>query len=139
MKTVGSRIRHARTQKGLTIDELATRSKISKSFLWDVENGRSDIGGERLLRIANVLGASLEFLLRGTDPPADFMIRSIEIPAQLNDFAQEQGLTYRQTLALIETHCSILARRSSKQKRVMTKDDWKAMWEGLRVFLEDEK
>ena len=137
METVGSRIRTVRTEKGLTLEQLAAKSKLSKSFLWDVEHDRSDIGGENLLRIADVLGASLDFLLRGEPAPKKYTARPVEIPRELHDFAEEAGLTYRQTLALLDVHRAILARRR-KKRPAMTKSDWKALWEKLRSELENQ-
>ena len=64
METVGKRLQHVRNLRGLTLDQLAERAGISKSFLSEVEHDRSGITGEKLLRVANALGASLDFLLR---------------------------------------------------------------------------
>ena len=44
---VRRRLRELRIQRGLTLEQLAEKAEISKSFLWDVERG-SDISGERL-------------------------------------------------------------------------------------------
>ena len=49
--TVGQRINYIRTQMGLTLEALADRSGMSKSFLWEVEQDRSGISGSRLLQV----------------------------------------------------------------------------------------
>ena len=68
-QSVGERLRYVREQQGLSLDRLADKAEVSKSFLSGVENGKSGISGERLLKVANVLGASLDYLLRGQRTP----------------------------------------------------------------------
>lgn len=138
-KSVGSRIRYVRTQKGLTLEQLAEKAGISKSFLWEVEQDRSDIGGEKLLRVANVLGASLDFLLRGEPAPEDYRPPVIEIPGELSDLAEESGLTYQQTLALLDIDRSIMARRSTKTREPRTKEYWQRLYERIKPFLEGKQ
>ena len=84
-----------------------TRADISKSFLWEVEQG-SNISGDRLLRVANVLGASLDYLLRGEPAPANFKPAKVEIPSEVHELAQELGLTYSQTMALLQVDRSVI-------------------------------
>ena len=74
METVGQRINYVRTQQGLSLERLAQQAGVSKSFLWEVEQNRSGISGNRLLQVADALHASVEYLLRGgsnavTDEP----------------------------------------------------------------------
>lgn len=139
MNTVGKRLRHVREQRGLTLDQLADRAGVSKSFLWEVEQDKSGISGERLLRVANALGASLDFLLRGEPTPNSYRPPVIEIPRELNELAEELGLTHRQTLALLEINQSILARRSTKPRAPMTKEEWRKLYDGVSSFLEGNR
>ena len=136
--TVGERLRHVRTQRGLSLDALADQSGVSKSFLWGVENDKSGISGERLLQVANVLGASLDYLLKGERTPGMEQPRSVEIPRELGELAEERHLTYRQTLALLEINGSIVARRRGGGRPQMTKHDWERLYEGVESFLEDK-
>jgi transcriptional regulator with XRE-family HTH domain len=137
MNTVGERLRHLRDYQGLTLEQLAERSGVSKSFLWEVEQDRSGISGERLLRVANALGASVDFLLRGEPAPDSYQPPVVEIPRELSELAEELGLSHRQTLALLDINQSILARRSAKGRRTMMKEDWERLYEGVRHFLEE--
>ncbi len=138
-KTVGGRIRYVRTQRNLTLEQLAERAGISKSFLWEVEHDRSNISGEKLLRIANVLGASLDFLLRGEPEPEEYRPPVIEIPSELGAVAEDLRLTYQQTLALLEIGRSLRARRSARRREPRTKEYWRELYEGVRQFLEDKR
>ncbi len=137
MDTVGKRVRRIRTQMGLTLDQLAERAGISKSFIWEVEQDRTGISGEKLLRVANALGASVDFLLKGEPSQETFRPPVVEIPRELSDLAEELQLSHRQTLALLEVNRSIFARRSAKARAPMTKDDWRRLYEGVKSFLED--
>ena len=137
MDTVGQRLQYVRTQRGLTLDKLAELAGVSKSFIWEVEHDNSGISGARLVRIANALDASLEFLLRGAPAPEDYEPPAIEIPWELGELAEELGLTYSQTLAILKVESSFVARRSSGKRQRKSGDDWRALYESVKQYLED--
>ena len=134
--SVGERLRYVREQRGLSLERLAERAEVSKSFLSEVENDKSGISGERLLKVANVLGASLDYLLRGQRTPGMEEPRSIEVPQELGELAEDLQLTYSQTVALLEVNRSLVARRRRTGQPHMAKDDWGRLYEGLKPFLE---
>jgi AcrR family transcriptional regulator/DNA-binding XRE family transcriptional regulator len=73
--TVGSRIRHTRGTRGITLREMAVRIGVSPATVSAVENGRTAISGPRLTEMARALGVSIEDLLspvdgEKADPPA---------------------------------------------------------------------
>jgi transcriptional regulator with XRE-family HTH domain len=131
---VGGRIRHVRTQRGLTLEQLAEKAEISKSFLWDVVQG-SGISGERLLRVANALGASLDYLMRGETAP-DYKPASVEIPAELHALAEEMGLSYRKTVAVLDVDRSIKTHRRD-ERVVKDKEYWRRLFDSVKDFLEN--
>ncbi len=139
LDTVGQRINYIRSEQGLTLERLAEQAGISKSFLWEVEQDRSDISGRRLLRVANALGASLEFLLRGEPVPQDFVPQSIEVPSSLDEYAEEMALTYRQTMMLLDIERSIVARRGGRNRAVRNKDHWRTLHNAVKDFLEESE
>ena len=96
LDTVGQRINFIRNELGLTLEALADRSGLSKSFIWEVEQDRSGISGRRLLQVADALNASVEYLLRGGTAPKEYEPPSIEVPRSLGELAEEVSLTYRQ-------------------------------------------
>jgi transcriptional regulator with XRE-family HTH domain len=63
---VGSTIGLLRRKQGMSLDELATRSGLSPSFISAVERGKSDIALGRLARIAAVFGLDVPSLLTYT-------------------------------------------------------------------------
>lgn len=88
-KAIGARIRRLRKEKDLTLTELATRARVSKSYLSTVENGTGSRPGAAVLhKLAVTLGVTL----------ADLLGRSIqsdtqhEIPESLLQFANQAGL-----------------------------------------------
>ena len=131
---VGGRIRHVRIQRGLTLEQLAEKSEISKSFLWDVEQG-SGISGERLLRVANALGASLDYLMRG-EAVSEFKPSSVEIPVELHALAEEMGLSYRKTVAVLDVDRSIKTHRRD-ERVVKDKEYWRRLFDSVKDFLEN--
>lgn len=134
MPTVGERIREVREEMRMTQDRLADVTGLSKGFLSDVENNKRNIGAQNLLKIANVLGASVDYLLRGevTDVSA---AEPVVIPPELSQAAHELELSYGATVELLEAHRSVIARRSNRGLRRFTVDDWKQLHEAIkRVF-----
>ena len=134
--TVGERIKLIRNRHGLTLEQLAEKAEISKSFLWEVEQG-SDISGERLLRVANVLKASLDYLLRG-ESPTDYKPANVEIPADLHALAEELGLSYRATIAVLDVDRSVRAHRRD-ERTTKDKEYWRALYESVKRFLEQKQ
>lgn len=64
--SLAERIRKLREEKELSLDELAAKAKISKTYLWELERdteGSKKPSADVLLRIANALGTTLAALL----------------------------------------------------------------------------
>jgi transcriptional regulator with XRE-family HTH domain len=134
MTTTGDRIRAIREARGKTQDQLADDAKISKGFLSEVENNKRNISSENLLRIANVLGASLDYLLRGETKEQTHR-QPVVIPPEMSQAAEELGLSYAQTLETLEAHNSVVARRSSKDTKRLSVEEWKEFYRAIkRVF-----
>ena len=135
--TVGQRINYVRTQQKLSLEQLARRTGLSKSFLWEVERDRSGISASRLLQVADALGASVEYLLRGGSTPEIEEARTLEIPPGLSELAEELGLTFRQTRILLDVDRSIVARRGGGTSGRKHKGAWRSLYEAVNPFIED--
>jgi len=133
--TVGRRINHVRTERGLTLEGLAKLAGLSKSFLWEVEQDRTGISSGRLLQIANALGASVEYLLKGEPVPNEYESQSIEVPRNLGEIAEELGLGYRQTMLLLDIDRSLVARHVSRTQGMKSKEEWRSLYEAVSSFL----
>ncbi len=131
MPTTGERIRELRDRRGWTQEKLAHEAGVSKGFLSDVESNKRNISSEYVLRIANALGASLDYLLRGEPGAREAEMEPVRIPPELSAAAQELELTYTQTLTLLDAHRSVVARRSSKGIKPLTKDEWKELHDAI--------
>jgi len=134
MASVGDRIREIREARRMTQDQLAEKSGISKGFLSDVENNKRNVSSDNLLRVANVLDASLDYLLRGasTNPISR---GPVTIPPELAEAAEKQNLSYTQTIELLDAHRSVIARRSNKQAKQFTVEDWENLHRAIqKVF-----
>jgi transcriptional regulator with XRE-family HTH domain len=70
MKTTGDRIRQARTAHKMTGEELAKKVGYkNQSAIANLENRATGTGGNKISAIADALGVSVEWLLRGPDDP----------------------------------------------------------------------
>jgi transcriptional regulator with XRE-family HTH domain len=131
MASVGDRIREIRESRGMNQDRLADKAQISKGFLSDIENGKRNPSSDNLLRIANVLGASLDYLMKG-EVQEEEQTRTVQIPPELSIAAQQLNLTYSQTIALLDAHRSVIARRSTRKVKSFDVKDWIALHEAIR-------
>ena len=140
LDSVGKRINHIRSERGLTLARLASQSGLSKSFLWEVEQDRSGISGTRLLHVATALGASVDYLLTGDPARQDYQPESIEVPRSLGELAQDLSLGYRQTMMLLDIDRSIVARRGGNSvPSTKSKEDWQSLYDAVKDFLEDSE
>ena len=134
MQTVGDRIRKVREQMAMTQDALAASAGLSKGFISEVENSKRNISAQNLLKVANALSASVQYLLEGREQ-LKHESRPVVIPPELSKAAEQLGLTYAQTLALLETHESVVARRGKTRNKLLTVDDWIALQHAIdKVF-----
>lgn len=131
----GSRIRTRRSELDWSQEELARRAGISKGFLSDVETGKRGIRAETLLDLARVLSLSIDFLMTGEEGEQDQRRTEIEVPASLADFASDAGLSFRQTLMLLEMRRQIIAHRSTRDREPIDQIDWRRFYESVKDFL----
>lgn len=61
--TTGARIKAMREAQRFTLSTFADAIGLSRSYLWEVEKGRAEIGSTKLGRIADVLMTSTDYLL----------------------------------------------------------------------------
>src|SRR5688500_7411184 len=110
MPTPGDRIRQLREGLGWTQESLAQRAKVSKGFLSDLESNKRNVSAEYAVRVANALGASLDYLLRGESGQRERERVPVTIPQELSVAAEELNLSYTEALTLLDAHNSIVAR-----------------------------
>src|SRR5258706_5023446 len=67
-----------RTGRGLTFDELAKKSGVSKGMLVQIEQGRTNPSVATLCRVANALGVTVSRFVESSDEPAARLIPASE-------------------------------------------------------------
>jgi transcriptional regulator with XRE-family HTH domain len=131
-ETMGQRIAALRERRGWKQKALADRADISSTFLSEIEKDKRNVSSEILLRIATVLGTSMDYLMRGAAgglPPEEPLV----IPLELNAAAESQGWSHRDTILLLRAHLSTTAvarRRPTGElaaRRVLGEQDWIAL------------
>jgi transcriptional regulator with XRE-family HTH domain len=131
---LGDRIRQRREELGWTQEALATRAGLSKGFVSDLEHGKRGIGAQSLLDVAQVLGMSLDYLMKGSEEAPT--PQEIEIPSKLAEFAKAAELTFRKTLLLLDMQRQIIAHRTSgKRDDDLEAVDWRKFYESVKDFL----
>lgn len=89
---LASRLRKIREDRGLSLDDVATRAKISKTYLWELERdtaGTKKPSADVLLKIAQALSTTLAELLALATVTAPH--GPVEIPPSLNEFRDRMG------------------------------------------------
>lgn len=70
---IGTKINELRREKGMTLEDLATATSSSKSYMWEIEN--KDVArpsAEKLDRIASALGVTSDYLIdAGSNKPTE--------------------------------------------------------------------
>lgn len=132
MSSLGDRIRDSREHRRWTLDRLADETKLSKSFLSEVENNKRAPSAENVLKISNALGVSLDYLLKGEAGKQEHERQPIQIPPELSHAAEDECWTYSDILTLLDVHNSVVARRSSRALRPPTKDEWKRLYDIIK-------
>lgn len=61
---LGEKLRALRKKKGFTLDKLAEQAKLSKSYLWELENRESQRpSAEKLTALGDALGVSASYFI----------------------------------------------------------------------------
>jgi transcriptional regulator with XRE-family HTH domain len=135
-ETFGRRVADCRDRRGWTQKRLADASGLSVTFLSELENDRRSPGADALLRLADALGASLDYLVKGVvDMPTT--PRPLIIPPALAEAAEEEQWTVGEAADLLKFRNMVVARRSrggeiDDPDRSVTRDQWRELY--LRFF-----
>ncbi|TDW19448.1 helix-turn-helix domain-containing protein [Kribbella kalugense] len=118
--SIGQRITSLRTDKGLSLGELAAQATVSKSYLSTVEKGSGSRPGATILhKIAQALGVTLADLV-GRQVLADPLV----IPDELRALALERKLPMRD----IEMLAGIAFRGEAPR----TKERWAFIYDAIK-------
>lgn len=124
--SLAARLRQFRESKGLSLDELATQAKISKTYLWELEK---DTDGERkpsadvLLRIAAALSLTIADLL--ALPTVQVREGAVQLPPSLREFRERMA---KMKDPLSEQDLRDLAVMKFRGGQPQTPDEWHQLY-----------
>jgi transcriptional regulator with XRE-family HTH domain len=134
---LAQKLRELREAKGMSLDELATKAKISKTYLWELErdtDGAKKPSADVLLRIANALSTTLAELLslatvRVQDAP-------VQLPPALLEFRDRMAA---QRTPLTPEDLRDLAVMKFRGGQPQTADEWHQLYLFLANTLRRQK
>jgi transcriptional regulator with XRE-family HTH domain len=134
-ENVGDRIKARRLELDWVQDELAIKAGISKGFLSDLENGKRDVGAAKLLSIAQAIGVSLDYLMKGTGAKQASKEENVKIPSRLADLAERHKLSFADTVRLLKMQAQIVAHRSLNKSDDLDSFDWDRFYRAVQQYL----
>ena len=124
--SLASQIRKFREGKKLSLDELATKAGISKTYLWELERdieGTKKPSADVLVRIANELSTTLAVLLGRTT--VQVQGQTMELPPALRDFKERMD---KQQTPLDASDLNDLATMKFRGAQPQTADEWHQLY-----------
>lgn len=124
--SLAARLRKLREDKGMSVEELAAKAKISKTYLWELErdtSGAKKPSADALLKIARALSTtladvlSLELVMTPEGPK--------ELPPSLSEFRKRMEL---QKTPVPEEELSDLVRMKFRGGQPQTADGWQQLY-----------
>jgi transcriptional regulator with XRE-family HTH domain len=95
--SLAERIRTLRTQAGMSLEDLASKAHVSKTYLWELEKDEEGVkkpSADVLLRLANALSTTIAELL--ALPTVRAQTEQVQLPPPLVEFSrlmEAQGTT----------------------------------------------
>jgi transcriptional regulator with XRE-family HTH domain len=136
--TMGKRIALLREGRQWTQKKLAEKAGLSVAFISDVENDKRNPSTEVLLRLAETLAASLDYIATGRTENGAFR-GPLVIPPELAGAAETRSWSLGHTADLLRARQMVRARRSKTgepSKEHWTEKDWLDFND--RLFADDE-
>jgi transcriptional regulator with XRE-family HTH domain len=124
--SLAARLRKLRESQGLSLDEVASRAKISKTYLWELEKdtaGDKKPSADVLLRIATALSATIADLL--ALPTVQIQDGVVELSASLRAFRDRMK---RLGTPLSDTDLRDLAFIKFRGGQPQTADEWHQLY-----------
>lgn len=124
--SLADRLRKLRHELGLSLDEVAKKASISKTYLWELErdtSGAKKPSADVLLRIANALSTTLAGLLALATVKVDE--QEVELPPALREFERRMA---SQHAALSAKDLCDLANMKFRGGQPQTADEWHQLY-----------
>jgi transcriptional regulator with XRE-family HTH domain len=124
--SLATRIRELREEKGLSLEELAARAGISKTYLWELEKdaaGSKKPSADVLLKIAAALSTTIADLM--SLPTVRTKEAEVEITPSLGDFVARMKLI---GMPLSQEDVRDLALMRFRGGQPQTADEWHKLY-----------
>jgi len=127
---IGERLKELRKNQGITLTQLALKSKVSKAYLSQLENERfSNPSTEIITKLCYALGVSVGVIL-GLENNPTITSSKVNVPLNLITLAEEEKLN--------EEELSMLSGISYKGKQPKSIEDWRAVLQVIQKSTESE-
>lgn len=123
---LGERVRAYREALGYTPSDLAKKSGVSRSYLYQVESGASSPTQEKLSALATALGVAITDLLGIASAES----ASGDVPDSLMEYARHAHLP--------PTDVAMLANIRYRGKQPTTVDGWRALYSIIKATAGEE-
>jgi len=123
---LAERLRRFREEQGLSLDDVATRADISKTYLWELEKDAAEEktpSAKVLLRIANALSVTIADLL--ALPTVQVASKTVELPPSLKEFRDRM---VRLNSPLTDDDLRDLACTRFRGGQPQTADEWHELY-----------
>jgi transcriptional regulator with XRE-family HTH domain len=120
------RIRELREAKGMSLDDLASKAKISKTYLWELEKdeaGQKRPSADVLLRLATALSTTIADLM--SLPSVRVQQAEVQIPPSLTEFQQRME---KMGTPLSPEDLRDLASMKFRGGQPQTADEWHSLY-----------
>lgn len=117
-RSLGSRVRELRQKRSWSLTDLANHAHLSRSYLFQIEQGNSSPTQTKIQALADALGVRASELL-GEEPE--------NVPATLREFAEKEGLG--------ATEVEMLAHIEYRGKKPETLEEWKAIYSVIKAMV----
>jgi transcriptional regulator with XRE-family HTH domain len=124
--SLAKKIREERKKAGLTLDELADKAGLSKTYLWELEQDKEGVkrpSADVVLKIANALSLTIADIM-GL-PTVKVQKETVSIPKSLTDFRDQQLVMGNK---LTDKDLRELAGMSFRGGQPRTAEDWFAVY-----------
>lgn len=120
--SLAKRIRSLRSQAGLSLEELATKASLSKTYLWELEKDEAGVkkpSADVLLRLANALSTTIAELM--SLPTVRAQAAEVQLPPGLVELSKRMQA---QGTALSEADLRDLAMMRFRGGQPRTPEEW---------------
>jgi transcriptional regulator with XRE-family HTH domain len=128
--SLADRLKKARKEAGLTLDQLAEKSGLSKTYLWELENDQEGLkkpSADTLMKLVAPLRTTIADLL-GL-PSVKVNNQSVEVSKSLSDFCDWMKQTGRE---LSNEDVNDLATMRFRGGQPKNRDDWDDLYRTLK-------